>query len=228
MRCCPVGRLVVEAQVGYNHGEKLANGFGIVEEVIGVAVRSWMLEQLVKVERHQPEMVDRDMKEMLAQQSDLLPVGCRWDARAGCHRAGTRRRAWGCAAKACRRLTVDDFQAANPDVTIEVLVVPFNELQNKFQTEVAAGGGGPGEVDIVAQERLGIGLVPRARVSGNHAHCSPPKTSMFENLHAGAACPVPISWLSSPLPQFGVPITVKLSRSATPVRLRQNVDEMPR
>ena len=36
---------------------------------------------------------------------------------------------------------VQDFQAANPDVTIEVLAVPFDELQNKFQTEVAAGGG---------------------------------------------------------------------------------------
>jgi arabinogalactan oligomer/maltooligosaccharide transport system substrate-binding protein len=36
---------------------------------------------------------------------------------------------------------VADFQAANPDVTIEVLAVPFTELQNKFQTEVAAGGG---------------------------------------------------------------------------------------
>ncbi len=71
-------------------------------------------------------------------------------------------------------------------------------------------------------------LVPRARVSGNHAHCSPPNTSTFENLHAGDAWPVPISWLSSPLPQFGVPITVKLLRSATPVRLRQNVEEMPR
>jgi arabinogalactan oligomer/maltooligosaccharide transport system substrate-binding protein len=36
---------------------------------------------------------------------------------------------------------VEDFMAANPDVTIEKLAVPFEELQNKFQTEVAAGGG---------------------------------------------------------------------------------------
>lgn len=36
---------------------------------------------------------------------------------------------------------VSDFMAANPDVTIEMLAVPFNELQNKFQTEAAAGGG---------------------------------------------------------------------------------------
>jgi arabinogalactan oligomer/maltooligosaccharide transport system substrate-binding protein len=36
---------------------------------------------------------------------------------------------------------VSDFMAANPNVTIEVLAVPFQELQNKFQTEVAAGGG---------------------------------------------------------------------------------------
>jgi maltose-binding protein MalE len=37
--------------------------------------------------------------------------------------------------------TVTDFVAANSDVKIEVLAVPFDELQNKFQTEVAAGGG---------------------------------------------------------------------------------------
>lgn len=36
---------------------------------------------------------------------------------------------------------VSDFMAANPDVTISVLAVPFDELQNKFQTEVAAGAG---------------------------------------------------------------------------------------
>ncbi len=36
---------------------------------------------------------------------------------------------------------VADFMAANPDVKIEVLAVPFDELQNKFQTEVAAGSG---------------------------------------------------------------------------------------
>lgn len=36
---------------------------------------------------------------------------------------------------------VADFMAANPNVKIEVLAVPFSELQNKFQTEVAAGGG---------------------------------------------------------------------------------------
>jgi len=37
--------------------------------------------------------------------------------------------------------SVADFMAANSDVTIETLAVPFDELQNKFQTEVAAGGG---------------------------------------------------------------------------------------
>ena len=36
---------------------------------------------------------------------------------------------------------VNDFMAANSDVKIEILAVPFDELQNKFQTEVAAGGG---------------------------------------------------------------------------------------
>jgi arabinogalactan oligomer/maltooligosaccharide transport system substrate-binding protein len=36
---------------------------------------------------------------------------------------------------------VADFMAANPEVKIDVLAVPFDELQNKFQTEVAAGSG---------------------------------------------------------------------------------------
>ncbi|MBN1315478.1 MAG: extracellular solute-binding protein [Anaerolineales bacterium] len=36
---------------------------------------------------------------------------------------------------------VADFEAANSDVKLEILAVPFDELQNKFQTEVASGGG---------------------------------------------------------------------------------------
>ncbi len=48
-----------------------------------MAVRSWMLEQLVKAERHQPEMVDRAVKEMLAQQSDL-----RWSVVVGAYLDG--------------------------------------------------------------------------------------------------------------------------------------------
>ena len=36
---------------------------------------------------------------------------------------------------------VDAFMAANPDVTVEVLAVPFDEFQNKYQTEAASGGG---------------------------------------------------------------------------------------
>ena len=36
---------------------------------------------------------------------------------------------------------VDDFMAANPNVTVETLAVPFDELLNKFQTEAAAGSG---------------------------------------------------------------------------------------
>jgi maltose-binding protein MalE len=36
---------------------------------------------------------------------------------------------------------VKDFMTANPDIKIETLAVPFDELQNKFQTEVASGGG---------------------------------------------------------------------------------------
>lgn len=36
---------------------------------------------------------------------------------------------------------VTGFQERHPEITVEVLAVPFEELQNKFQTEVAAGGG---------------------------------------------------------------------------------------
>lgn len=36
---------------------------------------------------------------------------------------------------------VDDFMAANPSIKIELLAVPFDQLQNKFQTEAASGGG---------------------------------------------------------------------------------------
>jgi predicted HTH domain antitoxin len=55
----------------------------MAEEVIDVAVRSWMLEQLVKLERQQPEMVERAVKEMLAQQSDL-----RWSVVVGAYLDG--------------------------------------------------------------------------------------------------------------------------------------------
>ena len=36
---------------------------------------------------------------------------------------------------------VNDFMAANPTIKIETLAVPFDELVNKFQTEVASGSG---------------------------------------------------------------------------------------
>lgn len=36
---------------------------------------------------------------------------------------------------------VSDFMAANKDVKIDLLAVPFDQLQNKFQTEAAAGSG---------------------------------------------------------------------------------------
>ncbi len=36
---------------------------------------------------------------------------------------------------------VNDFMAANPNIKIDVLAVPFDQLQNKFQTEASTGGG---------------------------------------------------------------------------------------
>lgn len=36
---------------------------------------------------------------------------------------------------------IADFKALNPDVTVEVLYVPFDNLRGKFETEAATGGG---------------------------------------------------------------------------------------
>ena len=107
--------------------------------------------------------------------------------------------------------------------------------------EVGLLAGHVGEQDLVADEggrRRGdelveVRLVVGARTVGaaravRGTHSSPPNTSTSANRHAGDACPVPTIWLSSPLPQFGVPITVKLSALATPRRLRQKVREIPR
>jgi arabinogalactan oligomer/maltooligosaccharide transport system substrate-binding protein len=49
---------------------------------------------------------------------------------------------------------VKDFQAANPDVTVNVLAVPFDELQNKFQTEAASGTGPTLIID--PQDRMAV------------------------------------------------------------------------
>ena len=66
---------------------------------------------------------------------------------------------------------VKDFMAANPDITIETLAVPFDELQNKFQTEVASGGGptlitgpqdrmaGYAEADLLAEIDPNLGFL---------------------------------------------------------------------
>ncbi len=58
--------------------------------------------------------------------------------------------------------------------------------------------------DQLVEVRL---VVPAARPC--RAHASPPNTSTSPNRQAGEAWPVPTIWLSSPLPQFGVPITLK-------------------
>jgi arabinogalactan oligomer / maltooligosaccharide transport system substrate-binding protein len=39
------------------------------------------------------------------------------------------------------RSVVEDFMAENPNITIDLLAVPFEELQTKFQTEAATGTG---------------------------------------------------------------------------------------
>ncbi len=36
---------------------------------------------------------------------------------------------------------IDAFKVANPEVTVEVLYVPFDDLRNKFETEAGTGGG---------------------------------------------------------------------------------------
>ena len=43
--------------------------------------------------------------------------------------------------EALLRAAVDEFNASAEDVVVDLLAVPFDQLQNKFQTESAAGGG---------------------------------------------------------------------------------------
>lgn len=57
---------------------------------------------------------------------------------------------------------------------------------------------------------------------------SPPNTSTLLNTQAGDAWPTRITWLGSPLPQFGVPNTLKVLASPTALSLRQNCAEMAR
>ena len=59
-------------------------------------------------------------------------------------------------------------------------------------------------------------------------HHAPPKTSTPANRQAGLAWPTRMTWLGSPLPQNGVPMTSNVDASPTPVSDRQNVALMPR
>jgi maltose-binding protein MalE len=45
------------------------------------------------------------------------------------------------ALSACKTAAVAAFQATNPDVTFDVLYVPFDDLRGKFETAAATGGG---------------------------------------------------------------------------------------
>lgn len=47
----------------------------------------------------------------------------------------------GSEADALNKEIIPAWQAANPGITINVLAVPFDQLKNKYQTEVATGGG---------------------------------------------------------------------------------------
>ena len=57
---------------------------------------------------------------------------------------------------------------------------------------------------------------------------SPPNTSTLLNTQAGEAWPTRITWFGSPLPQFGVPRTLKVLASPTALRLFQNCAEIAR
>jgi arabinogalactan oligomer/maltooligosaccharide transport system substrate-binding protein len=49
--------------------------------------------------------------------------------------------AWTGAEETVLKDVVADFQAANPNITVELLAIPFDQLQTKFTTEAGAGGG---------------------------------------------------------------------------------------
>ena len=68
-------------------------------------------------------------------------------------------------------------------------------------------------------ERLGL------TVRSTH-QASPPNTSTLLNTQAGDAWPTRITWFGSPLPQYGVPRTLKVLASPTRARLRQKCAEI--
>ncbi|MBN1485199.1 MAG: extracellular solute-binding protein, partial [Chloroflexia bacterium] len=49
--------------------------------------------------------------------------------------------AWTGAEETVLKDIVADFQAANPNITVDLLAVPFDQLQSKYTTEAGAGGG---------------------------------------------------------------------------------------
>jgi len=89
-----------------------------------------------------------------------------------------------------------------------------------------------GRLGRIAQVKLflfGDGLLEPLHqcLEGIH-QASPPNTSMLLNTHAGEAWPTRITWLGSPLPQFGVPSTLVVLASPTALSLRQNCAEIAR
>ena len=87
-----------------------------------------------------------------------------------------------------------------------------------------AGGEDGGSRDPCELTSCGIGQ--RCEVVLHQ--CAPPNTATRSNLQAGAAWPTRMTWLGSPLPQKGVPMTWKVLASPTMASERQNCEEMPR
>lgn len=89
-----------------------------------------------------------------------------------------------------------------------------------------------GRLRRVAQMKLfpiGDGLLePFHQVLESLHQASPPNTSTSLKTHAGDAWPTRITWFGSPLPQLGVPSTLKVLASPTALSLRQNCAEIAR
>ena len=67
---------------------------------------------------------------------------------------------WTGAEEETLKATVDKFQKANPQIKVELLAVPFDQLKNKFTTEASTGGG----PDLLIGPKDWIGELAQAKL----------------------------------------------------------------
>ena len=121
----------------------------------------------------------------------------------------------------CMPTVVDQFQRE-----AGLLHLPGLAHFGVVETHELGRFGGIAEVKLFL---VGDGLLEPIHQCLEGVHqASPPNTSIVLNTQAGDAWPTRITWLGSPLPQFGVPRTRDVLASPTALRLRQNCAEIAR